>query len=173
MLAGHSNSSFWSSCFKVLGPMLDGFLKKNPENLYRALLWGSPAFKSTSGVLRRDQNLLIKAVGECPADLMTTTTNGKQRIMSIEELCAKHPQINRVEGSRVLNTVIASLGRAGISHTDIQLEYPWRPALIEFITIAKKGCSKWVKIAKVKYSSRSKIAERENKWDAELGGIRG
>ena len=174
VLGKKTDSSFWSECIKTIKPFMLELVKQYPEKLLVTVLWGSVFFTQNDRPLRTKLYPSLAGKILCPIDIIDANMN-EIRFKEFNEICASYGNINEDEYISLKVAISQTFMKNKFNLADMDksnLSMPYAPSFIQLINLSLKGCSKWTRLLKKKYTNQN-IVSFEQKWDLALGAKQG
>ena len=131
-------------------------------------IWGNSLFKDLQGNLLEissNQQLTQKIIYTFE---LLKEVEGKTIWKTAEEVAATINHDER-EVDNLINNLKSTLRQFDVNITNIRLQWPYRPAIVNLFMIKRKGCKFWKNLLRHRYGVTEGVRKREQKWNDCLG----
>ena len=164
-------SVFWSECFLVVKPFLRELLWQYPEKIVSCILWGSNYFMKNNKPIDAKSFPTLANKITYPAELITYNEGGS-KFKDYAEIVKSYGNVDQNEFISLKVIITQSFQKIKYNLNNLgeneNLLKPFYPTLYQLFNLSMKGCSKWTKLLRKKYTTDN-TRKLEIKWEESLG----
>ena len=164
---------FWKQCLLAVKPLSREAIKRESEELLKCPIWESSLFLRNNLTCKKSCFRSLSNMVEFPLDMMEKTNSGL-RFSTDDELNYKLGQeVEPIETIQLRHIIKESCQKFRLDMSIAQVDFPYKPSILNSLTAPAKGCNYWSKMLKSNLLKKSKIHEKESNWDTRLENIQG
>ena len=157
--------------FLVVKPFLRELLWQYPEKIVSCILWGSNYFMKNNKPIDAKSFPTLANKITYPAELITYNEGGS-KFKDYAEIVKSYGNVDQNEFISLKVIITQSFQKIKYNLNNLgeneNLLKPFYPTLYQLFNLSMKGCSKWTKLLRKKYTTDN-TRKLEIKWEESLG----